>query len=86
MICLLTPIALDVLRAASDSIPALERANITVTSVLTFGPGDGACLATVRLSDGQIARLRYAVGDLPQAIENVHIIGLEPSSHSVATQ
>jgi hypothetical protein len=80
VICLLTPLALDVLRAASDTIPALQGANIAVTSVLNVGPGDGACVAAVQLSDGQIARLRYAVGDQPQVIENVRIIGLEPSS------
>jgi hypothetical protein len=28
------------------------------------------------LSDGQIAQLRYAVGNQPQVIENVRIIGL----------
>jgi hypothetical protein len=43
---------------------------------MNFGPGDGACVATVQLSDGQVARLRYAVGDRPQVIENVRIIGL----------
>jgi hypothetical protein len=76
VICLLTPLALDVLRAASDTIPALKRANITVSSVMHVRPGDGACLATVQLSDGQIAQLRYAVGNQPQVIENVRIIGL----------
>jgi hypothetical protein len=80
VICFLTPLALDVLRAASDTIPALQGAGITVTSVMNFGPSDGACVATVQLSDGQIATLRYKVGDLPQAIENVRIIALEPSS------
>ena|ERR1700733_7902359 len=80
VICFLTPLALDVLRAASDTIPALQGASITVTSVMNYEPGDGACVATVQLSDGQIAKLRYMVGDLPQAIEDVRIIGLEPSS------
>ena len=76
MICLLTPLALDVLRAASDTIPALQKANITVASVLSSGRGDGACVATVRLSDGQLAQLRYAVGNRPQVIENVQIVGI----------
>lgn len=76
MICVLTPLALEVLRAASDTIPALQKANLTVASVLASGRGDGACVATVRLSDGQLAQLRYAVGNRPQVIENVKIVGL----------
>jgi hypothetical protein len=83
VICVLTPLALDVLRAASDTIPALERANITVASVVNFGQGDGACLATVRLSDGQIARLRFEVGSQPQVIENVRIVGLDRAGSSI---
>lgn len=79
VICILTPLALDVLRAASDTIPALESANITVASVMDHRPDDGACLATVRLSDGQIAQLRYLVGSQPQVIENVRIVGLGPA-------
>jgi hypothetical protein len=76
VICMLTPLALDVLRAASDTIPALQGANITVASVMNVRPGDGACVATVRLSDGQLAQLRYVSGDQPQVIENVRIVGL----------
>ena len=76
MICVLTPLALDVLRAASDTIPALQEAHITVASILSSGRGDGACVATVRLSDGQLAQLRYAVGNRPQVIENVQIMRL----------
>ena len=86
MICLLTPLALDALRAASDTIPALKRANITVSSVMHVGPGDGACLATVQLSDGQIAQLRYAAGNQPQVIENVRIIGLGRPGSPIAAE
>jgi hypothetical protein len=50
------------------------------------GPGDGACLATVQLSDGQIAQLRYAAGNQPQVIESVRIVGLSPTGSPGAAQ